>query len=143
MLNKKIKNKKMILGWLRKAEDDLAFAESAFAETEFYDHICFLSQQAVEKYLKLVIIISKGKLAKKEKTHNLIYLSNLCQKDGLNLSKFEKNLRELSEAYIPARYPVDIYIKFNRQEAEQCLKNAQKIIDFIKDKIDFSVYYSE
>lgn len=80
MLNKKTRNKKLILGWLRKAEDDLAFAESSFKETEFYDHICFLSEQAVEKYLKAIIIISKGRLSKKERTHNLIYLSNLCKK---------------------------------------------------------------
>ena len=59
---KKIKNKKLILGWLKKAEDDLSFAKMAFKETEFYDHVCFLSQQAVEKYLKMVIVASKGEL---------------------------------------------------------------------------------
>jgi len=37
MQNKKIKNKELILGWLRKTEDDLAFAESSFKETEFYE----------------------------------------------------------------------------------------------------------
>lgn len=70
----KIKNKKVIFGWLRKAEDDLSFAKDTLKETTYYDHVCFLSQQAVEKYLKAVIIISRGTLTKKEKTHNLIYL---------------------------------------------------------------------
>lgn len=65
------------------------------------------------------------------------------QKADLDLSDFEKNLRELSNAYIPARYPSDSYIVFNSQEAKQCLSSAQEIIDFIKNKIDFRVYYSD
>jgi len=138
---KKIKNKSLILGWLKKAEDDLAFARSAFQKTEFYGHVCFLSEQAVEKYLKVIIVITTGKLRKKEKTHNLIYLANLCKKQGLDLSDFEKHLRKLTEVYIPARYPANGYIKFNKKEAKECLKSAQQVIGFIKSKIDFSIYY--
>jgi HEPN domain-containing protein len=48
----RIKNKKLISGWLQKAEDDLAFARNTLKETEFYDHVCFLAEQTVEKYLK-------------------------------------------------------------------------------------------
>jgi len=42
----KIKNKKIIFAWLQKGEDDLSFAKMAFKETNFYDHVCYLSQQA-------------------------------------------------------------------------------------------------
>ena len=132
---KKIKNKKLIWGWLRKAEDDLSFAKMAFKETEFYDHVCFLSQQAVEKYLQTVIVASRGELQTKERTHNLIYLAGLCKKQGIDLSDFEEHLRKLTEAYIPARYPANGYTKFNKKDAKECLEIAQGVIQFIKDKI--------
>lgn len=135
----KIKNKKVVFGWLKKAEDDLSFAKIALKETNFCDHICFLSQQAVEKYLKAVIIVSKGNLAKKEKTHNLIYLAQRC-KQVLSLKKFESDLRKLSNAYITARYPSNGYVKFSKDEARNCLKSAEKVIDFIKNGVDFTLY---
>jgi len=136
----KIKNKKIVFAWLRKGEDDLSFAKMAFKETNFYDHVCYLSQQAVEKYLKALVVIQQGEITKKEKTHNLLYLSQLCKKT-INLGNFRKDLRILSEVYIPTRYPTDGYIKASREEAKHCLEIAEKIIDFIKDKIDLSIYY--
>jgi len=99
MPSNKITNKKIILGWLKKGDDDLNFAKSAFEETEFYDHVCFLSQQAVEKYLKAIVIINRGELRKQDKTHNLIYLANLCKKE-VDLSDFEEELRKLSDVWI-------------------------------------------
>ena len=134
----KIKNKKVIFAWLQKAEDDLNFARRTLKETEFYDHVCYLSQQAVEKYLKAVIIIQKGGITKKERTHNLIYLSQICRK--IELKDFRKDLRMLTEAYIPARYPSNGYTKSSKEDAQKCLKIAEKVIGFIKSKIDFSIY---
>ena len=139
MLNKILKNKKMIQGWVGKAEDDLAFAKDAFKETKFYDHVCFLSQQAVEKYLKVVIIMTTGVLTKKQKTHNLIYLAQICKK-VLDLSKFEVELRKLTNAYIPARYPMNGYTKFSKKDARECLESTEKVIEFIKSEINFSIY---
>jgi len=140
--NKKVlKNKTIIAAWIQKTEDDLSFAKDAFADTEYYDHICVLAQQAVEKYLKASIILGKGFLSKKERVHNLIYLSNLCKNYGLDLSQFEEELRGLSEAYIPARYPVGNLIKFTKKEAQMCLNDAKEIIGFIKRKINLSVYF--
>lgn len=135
MTDKKPRNINIISGWIQKAKDDLAFAKDAFADTEYYDHICVLAQQAVEKYLKAVIILEKGLLSKKDRTHNLIYLAGLCKNYELDLSRFEESLRRLSEAYIPARYPVGNLIKFTKKEAKECLNDAQEIIDFIKTKL--------
>jgi HEPN domain-containing protein len=38
--------------WFVKAKADLDFAKLGFKETKHYGQICFLCQQAVEKYLK-------------------------------------------------------------------------------------------
>ena len=140
MPSKIIKNKKMIQGWALKAEDDFSFAKDTFKESKFYDHVCFLSQQAVEKYIKAVIIITTGTLTKKQKTHNLIYLAQICRV-ALDLSDFEIDLRKLTNAYIPARYPMNGYTKFSREDAKECLKSAENIINFIKRKIDLSIYF--
>jgi len=139
-MENKIKNKKIIFGWLQKAEDDLNFAKRTLKETDFYDHVCYLAQQAVEKYLKVVIIIQTGRLTKKEKTHNLLYLSKICRKT-INLVEFREDLRILTEAYIPARYPSNGYEKASKEDAKKCLEGAVRVIDFIKNKIDFSIYY--
>lgn len=141
-MKNKIKNKKVIFGWLQKAEDDLNFAKRTLKETDFFDHVCYLAQQAVEKYLKTIIIIQKGGITKKEKTHNLIYLSQVCR-EKVDLKNFRKDLRILTEAYIPARYPSNGYTKSSKADARKCLESAERIINFLKTKIDFSVYYLE
>ncbi|MEK7078470.1 MAG: HEPN domain-containing protein, partial [Patescibacteria group bacterium] len=63
MASKKLRNINIISGWIQKAEDDLAFAKDAFSDTEYYDHVCVLAEQAVEKYLKAVIILNQGFLS--------------------------------------------------------------------------------
>ena len=136
----KVKNKKVVFGWLQKAEDDLSFARKTFKETDFFDHVCYLSQQAVEKYLKAIIVIKTGGITKQEKTHNLLYLAQICRK-AVDLEDFRENLRILSEAYIPARYPSNGYVKASKEDAGECLNAAEKVIDAIKEKIDFSLYF--
>lgn len=38
--------------WFEKARADVDFARIGFKETEHYGQVCFLCQQAAEKYLK-------------------------------------------------------------------------------------------
>lgn len=121
--------------WMQKADDDLRFAKVSLEETDFYAHICYLAEQAVEKYLKAVIIKHKGKLEKDDRTHNLIYLSEQNKKYGVNLKDFEADLRWLSEIYIPTRYPVHFEIGFEKKDAEEAIGKAGEIIAFIRDKI--------
>jgi len=138
----KTKNKKIISAWLQKAKDDLDFAEVAFRETDFYDHICYLSQQAIEKYLKTIIVMQKGSIGKRERRHDLLYLAKLCR-DMVDLENFREELRILSEAYIVSRYPVGGYAKAIKEDAQYCLASAKKIIDFIINKVDFSIYFEK
>jgi len=129
-------NKDFYKNWLKKAEDDFDFAECSFKETNFYSHVCWLAEQAIEKYLKAFIVKKKGFLEVKNKTHNLIYLSGVCGKYGLNLKKFEESLRWLSEIYIPARYPVHLAVDLNKEEAREALRRAEEIKEFIKSYLD-------
>lgn len=139
----KIKNKKVIQAWLLKADDDFNFAQDAFRETDYYDHVCFLSQQAVEKYLKALIIIFTGTLTKQQKTHNLIFLADILKNNNFNLSEFKIKLRKLSEAYIPARYPTDTYVRFSKEDAKECLTIAREMIEYIKSRINLNFFYEK
>lgn len=136
-------NKTLIKAWLQKADDDFNFAKRTFEETEYYDHVCFLSEQAAEKYLKAVVLIIKKEIRPQDKTHNLIYLSAIGKEAGLNLDDLEEDLRKLQEAFIPSRYPANGYVKFTKEEAKECLESAEKIIDSIKEQINFSQYLKE
>lgn len=128
-------DKKLIRAWLSKGREDLLFAKAGFKEAKFYDQICCLCQQAVEKYLKAVILAIKGEITKKEKIHNLNILAEKC-KSLIDLSQLDKELRILTQAYIPARYPDEIHFKaFSKKEAEDCLKMAEVIINFIERKL--------
>lgn len=126
---------KIVQAWIEKAEDDLSFAKDAFKDTEYYDHICCLCQQAVEKYLKAFLIKSKGGIKKKEKIHDLPKLANLCKKYKLNLTQYYTQLRTLSETYIPTRYPDASFARFTKKDARESLDFAEQIIEKIKEKL--------
>ena len=129
-------NKELIGAWTYKGRDDLLFAKASFKETEFYSQICCLCQQAVEKYIKAAILAVKGKITKEDKIHNLNILAKKC-KSFIDLSQFEKELRILTQAYIPARYPDESHLEvFSRTEAGDCIEIAEEVIEFIEKKLN-------
>ncbi len=129
-------DKELINAWLYKGKEDLLFAKVAFEETNFYSQICCLCQQAVEKYIKAVILAEKGEIAKKDKIHNLNILAKKC-KSLIDLSQFNEELRVLTQAYIPARYPDESHFKvFSKEEARESIEVAEKIINFIEEKLN-------
>lgn len=126
---------KIVQAWIEKAEDDLSFAKDALEDTKYYDHICYLSQQAVEKYLKAFLIKSKGRIEKREKIHDLPKLANWCKKLGLDLNNYYNQLRTLTEFYMPAKYPDASFARFTKKDAQESLKAAEEIIEKIKEKL--------
>ena len=128
-------NKDLIKAWIYKGKDDLLFAKASFEETEFYDQICCLCQQSVEKYIKAVIIAMKGEIDRKEKIHNLNILADKC-KTLIDLSQFKEELRMLTQAYIPARYPDECHLNaFSEKEAKDSIESAERIVNFIEEKL--------
>lgn len=126
---------KIVYPWIEKAENDLSFAKKAFEDTEYYDHICFLSHQAVEKYLKAFLIKSKGEITKKEKIHDLAKLADWCKEFGLYLGDYYIQLRTLTEFYMPAKYPDAAFGKFSKKDAQESVKIAEEIVKAIKEKL--------
>ncbi|MBI4652733.1 HEPN domain-containing protein [Candidatus Kuenenbacteria bacterium] len=132
---KNLSHKNLIKAWLYKGKDDLLFAKASFKETEFYDQICCLCQQAVEKCIKAIILTIKREITKEDKIHNLNILAKKC-KSLIDLSQFDEELRILSETYIPVRYPNEAHLKaFSKKEAKDSIEMTEKIINFIDERL--------
>jgi HEPN domain-containing protein len=59
--------------WFKIGDNEFGFAELGYRdeENEFYSEICFMLQQAIEKYLKGYLVYNE---IKPEKVHDLGYL---------------------------------------------------------------------
>lgn len=119
--------------WFKKADDNLKWASDNLVDGN-YALVCFLSQQAAE-------LVLKGYLYLKEtipiKTHNLVNLSEVCMRQGLELSEeIIKSLNILTDYYFETRYPDMLDINLDNEEvAKAALQSAQKIVEKIKTSI--------
>lgn len=117
-------------GW-KMAKDDLNGARSNFKNKKYY--ICaFLSQQAVEKALKALLIKKNKKLIK---IHDLVILGRKVDLQKNLLKKCE----QLSRVYIETRYgSIGEHVpsqKFKKTNSLEYLKIAQEIVKWVKKNI--------
>ena len=118
--------------WFAKAEADLGSAEILFREGGSTDTICFLCQQAVEKYLKGYLILKKKKFGK---IHDLAALLAVCGELDKEFLDWYKEAEKLTSYYIETRYPPDTPVSYTKKEAQEALKLAEEILEFVKKKI--------
>jgi len=118
--------------WFIKAEEDLGSAEILFRENGPADTICFLCQQAVEKYLKGYLILKRKKFGK---IHDLAALLAVCGEIDKEFLDWYKETEKLTSYYIETRYPPDVPVSYTKEEAKEALKLAEEILEFVKKKI--------
>jgi HEPN domain-containing protein len=117
------------------AEVDLERAKRHY-EWSDYSMTCFLSQQAVDKALKAIII---GFLREHSPhIYDLIVLYSRV-KNILDLGEKAELLPEISQYYITARYP-NAGLKrpstsFSRIQAERALEVASYVLERVKEAI--------
>lgn len=129
----KILTEDIVQGWLEKGDHDVQAAEIILRSSEpLTDVICYHCHQAVEKYLKAYLIHKKISFPK---THDLDYLIELCVKEELAFHKIKNDASHLSEYGIETRYPGDIPISYEFEEAKEALNKVKKIIKFVKEFI--------
>jgi HEPN domain-containing protein len=120
--------------WMRKADNDELNAKVILKVREGTPNIVgVLSQQMAEKYLKGLLIFYKQDYPK---IHDLVRIANLLEPFAPGVFELSEKLKlnELSELYIVDRYPSDIP-ELNWKQAENAFKTAQKIRNFVIDKI--------
>ena len=121
--------------WFRQAEADLRHARHARDDGDF-EWSAFASHQAAEKAIKALF----QKLHLDAWGHTLSsLLAQLPEPVRPSASPID-TAKELDKHYIPTRYPngfeqgapVDFY---TRKEAEQCIANAEAILEFCHRQI--------
>lgn len=91
--------------WLKKGDDDFTVAARLFGEEDMPRSIvCFHCQQAVEKWLKALIIAQAGD---PPKTHDLVLLSNLVVLDQDAHHVIKECALDFMEYAVELRYPGD------------------------------------
>jgi HEPN domain-containing protein len=89
--------------WAERAQYDLDTANAMF-KAERYLYVLFCCQQAIEKMLKAIIIRRTNKLP--PRIHELARLAQIA-KVAIDEKQMEL-LREVSNYYIPTRYPEEV-----------------------------------
>jgi HEPN domain-containing protein len=117
--------------WLNYAAENLAVAELSLA----HDHLnaCLHNtQQAVEKYLKALII--EHELSFK-KTHAIFVLWQSLVDNGFNTALTEEDCVLLDSVFMPSRYPLFSILPDampDRETCEKCIRIARRVGETIR-----------
>lgn len=122
--------------WLAQALQDLDDAKFN-SEGKRYNIACFLAQQSAEKALK-AYLLSKG--VEEVWGHSVADLCGDAKEFDPSFSQLEKEANLLDKYYIPTRYPDALpggipSEAFDEEDARRAISLAQKIIDFVVEKL--------
>jgi HEPN domain-containing protein len=124
-----------IKDWIEKADHDLGSAKVIYLHLpEYFDTIAFHCQQAVEKYLKALLIFYQIDFTR---THDLIYLlERISEKVEIEDSRFQKAFF-LSNFGVQIRYPNNI-IKLTKEEIESAIEISQEFRNYVLNMMGIS-----
>jgi HEPN domain-containing protein len=120
-------NRAMAKEWLEKANHDLGSAKLIFLHLpDYFDTIAFHCQQAVEKYLKALLVFSNIEF---RYSHNLIYLLDLLS-ETVEINEERYNMAILLNGFsVQIRYP-DNSIYLSKEELETAIEISHHFKDF-------------
>lgn len=125
-------DKKEANRWFERGQKDIEDAEILLKNSRWIENAAFLIQQAVEKYLKGFLIYHGWEL---EKIHDLIKLVNYATKIENAFEKYVPSLRKITTFYTETRYPIAYELEYAREEMQESLEVAKRLIALIKGKI--------
>ncbi len=113
------------------AKEDLKLAREV-KRLGYYRHACFLSQQAVEKFLKAYLLLKTNKYPF---IHDITELINLCKSvDETFEFLFEIKADKLDKYYTGSRYPP--LLEVSEEEAKEAVEIAEKVRNFVIKKLE-------
>ncbi len=119
-----------VLGWVRKAEDDLSAARRlAGGAQPLPDQTGFFCQQAAEKYLK-AFLIAAGQSP--PRIHDVDALLEMCAVEDKAFEQLRHSLEGLTEFAITFRYPGEWS---DVEAAEQALAQAEQVRVLVREKL--------
>jgi len=118
--------------WLVKAENDLKSAYKLMAgDTPIADTAIYHAQQCAEKALKAFLSFKQQPI---RRTHDVVYLLELCVDFDANFSKLEEDAEILSPYHTAFRYP-DIVLEPDEEDVKEAIERAERILEFVKGLI--------
>ena len=121
---------------LRRSGDYMELANSAF-EREKYDAAIFLAEQALQLYLKAILVKYANLRVRSHSLRELLYRLGQIFKLEERVEEFiranRKLLRELEDAYIGTRYEAKSYY---REDAEELIEFVMMVMEFVEGLAD-------
>ncbi|MDT7890615.1 MAG: HEPN domain-containing protein [Candidatus Nanopusillus sp.] len=117
--------------WLKQSLEDLDTARVLLNNNKYYAS-AFYSHQAAEKALKALLYFGKD-----IKTHDLSKMLDIIKEEvDLNVEEIRKEALKLNPNYTISRDPDAAnslpYLLYDKNDAEEYLKIAKKIINWVK-----------
>lgn len=112
--------------WLEYAEDNLKSAV-VLLKSELFNPSLQSAQQAVEKYIKALLIERAAGLLK---THSIRELTGIIELVGISISINDDEIDLLDSIYLPTKYPafsVLPYFMPNEAICKQCVGIAERV----------------
>jgi HEPN domain-containing protein len=129
-----MKNREIILNWLKRARSNLERAKMGkVTQGILYEDLCFDAQQAVEKSLKAILVKLNQPFPK---THSIGILLKLIEEAGVEIPKNINQAKLLTAYTVDARYPGD-YEPVNKEEYKEALKIAEDVFKWLDNIIKF------
>ena len=129
-----MKNREIILNWLKRARSNLERAKMGkVTQGILYEDLCFDAQQAVEKSLKAILVKLNQSFPK---THSIGVLLKLIEEAGVEIPKNINQAKLLTAYAVDARYPVD-YEPVSKEEYKEALKIAEDVFKWLDNIIKF------
>jgi HEPN domain-containing protein len=112
---------------LKRSKNFLAGAEQRFKEND-WDLTCFLAEQAVQLYLKAIILEQAGQTPRTHSIRQLLaQLSHILEK---KIAYDRNSLFMLESAYFNARY---IPVTYDEEQAKDAIKIAKEIKSHVEN----------
>ncbi len=121
--------------WFFQADQDLGSAIVIFQHIPtYFETVAFHCQQAVEKYIKGLLVFFDSSF---KKTHDLVFLLELlADKTDISEDLYSKAL-SMEGFGVDIRYP-NHKIYLTKEELENTIKIAQEFREFVKIRVDFN-----
>ena len=123
--------RKEIENWLKQAQRDLISSENSLNSKDFYVS-AFMSQQAVEKALKALMLKEKEELIKSHNVSRIAKMLNLPNQLLIKISALEPIYQETRYPDVASKLPAE---EFEEKDAVEFLNSAQEVVEWITKKI--------
>ncbi len=118
--------------WLKKSAENLRLAKLILNfEEKFYEHVCFNTQQSVEKAIKGYLTLHKIRF---DKTHNIAALVALVALVDNNLAAKLKPAETLTKFAVRIRYPEEVgdTLVVDFKLAKHTIEIADQVFELLK-----------